>query len=238
VSSATPTASSPGKPSMPPSFEERWTHGLIEWWNQELKDRTPEWAETITTIRPGTSARPPRSSAPPGPAMAHLRARPHRPQQRHLQRHGDPCPQRPGGIAVRRGRPGYQMGVPYGALPVSADDYMDTYARNGAWRKQPRIDMARTGRWPMADNMMQETARNHLAGEPYKLDTAMFFLHQPDLVVSGPKGVGGGAQGCLRHRHLALPRRDGDVRRPHPAGVTPTWSACRTRPPTPSRAGR
>jgi thiosulfate reductase / polysulfide reductase chain A len=33
------------------SFEERWVHGLEEWWNEELKDRTPEWAEEITQIR-------------------------------------------------------------------------------------------------------------------------------------------------------------------------------------------
>ncbi|WP_461201853.1 molybdopterin-dependent oxidoreductase [Anoxybacillus sp. TBDG-1] len=26
-------------------FEERYTYGLIKWWNLELKDRTPEWAE-------------------------------------------------------------------------------------------------------------------------------------------------------------------------------------------------
>ena len=26
------------------TFEERYTHGLVKWWNLELKDRTPEWA--------------------------------------------------------------------------------------------------------------------------------------------------------------------------------------------------
>ncbi|MEE8368751.1 MAG: molybdopterin-dependent oxidoreductase [Thermoanaerobaculia bacterium] len=28
------------------SFEEIHTHGVVRWWNLELKDRTPEWAET------------------------------------------------------------------------------------------------------------------------------------------------------------------------------------------------
>ena len=32
------------------SFEERETHGLVKWWNLELKDRTPEWAEKETLI--------------------------------------------------------------------------------------------------------------------------------------------------------------------------------------------
>lgn len=32
------------------SFEEKETHGLVKWWNIELKDRTPEWAAPITGI--------------------------------------------------------------------------------------------------------------------------------------------------------------------------------------------
>ena len=32
------------------AFHEKYTHGLVKWWNLELKDRTPEWAEKITLI--------------------------------------------------------------------------------------------------------------------------------------------------------------------------------------------
>ncbi len=32
------------------AFEEFETHGLVKWWNLELKDRTPEWAEKETLI--------------------------------------------------------------------------------------------------------------------------------------------------------------------------------------------
>lgn len=32
------------------SFEEKHTYGLVKWWNLELKDRTPQWAEKITGI--------------------------------------------------------------------------------------------------------------------------------------------------------------------------------------------
>lgn len=32
------------------TFEERYTYGLVKWWNIELKDRTPKWAEPITGI--------------------------------------------------------------------------------------------------------------------------------------------------------------------------------------------
>ncbi|TVP82200.1 MAG: dehydrogenase [Thioalkalivibrio sp.] len=31
-------------------FEERYTHGLVQWWNLELKDRDPEWAAEITDL--------------------------------------------------------------------------------------------------------------------------------------------------------------------------------------------
>lgn len=32
------------------AFEEKHTHGLVKWWNLELKDRTPQWAEEKTLI--------------------------------------------------------------------------------------------------------------------------------------------------------------------------------------------
>lgn len=32
------------------AFVEKYTHGLMKWWNIELKDRTPEWAAKITLI--------------------------------------------------------------------------------------------------------------------------------------------------------------------------------------------
>ncbi|MHC4937993.1 MAG: molybdopterin-dependent oxidoreductase [Planctomycetota bacterium] len=32
------------------AFVEKQTHGLVKWWNLELRDKTPEWAEPITGI--------------------------------------------------------------------------------------------------------------------------------------------------------------------------------------------
>ncbi len=32
------------------SFQEVYTHGLVKWWNHELKDKTPEWAAPITGL--------------------------------------------------------------------------------------------------------------------------------------------------------------------------------------------
>ncbi len=39
-----------GQPVDPDDFEEKWVKGLVEWWNIELKDRTPTWAAGITTL--------------------------------------------------------------------------------------------------------------------------------------------------------------------------------------------
>ena len=35
------------------AFEEKQTHGLVKWWNIELKDKTPAWAEKICLISAG-----------------------------------------------------------------------------------------------------------------------------------------------------------------------------------------
>lgn len=32
------------------AFEEKYTHGLVKWWNLELKDKTPQWAAAITGL--------------------------------------------------------------------------------------------------------------------------------------------------------------------------------------------
>ena len=34
-----------------PAFKEKYTHGLLKWWNIELYDKTPEWAEKRTGIK-------------------------------------------------------------------------------------------------------------------------------------------------------------------------------------------
>ncbi|ACB84238.1 molybdopterin-dependent oxidoreductase [Natranaerobius thermophilus] len=40
----------PGKTVDEETFEENYTHGLVKWWNLELKDRTPEWAEARSGV--------------------------------------------------------------------------------------------------------------------------------------------------------------------------------------------
>jgi len=40
----------PGETADEAAFEEKYSHGLVKWWNLELKDRTAEWAEKVTLI--------------------------------------------------------------------------------------------------------------------------------------------------------------------------------------------
>ncbi|UCD59293.1 MAG: molybdopterin-dependent oxidoreductase, partial [Candidatus Hydrogenedentota bacterium] len=39
-----------GKKISGSTFEEKHTYGLLRWWNQELKDKTPAWAEEMTGL--------------------------------------------------------------------------------------------------------------------------------------------------------------------------------------------
>ena len=45
VPPAAPPAAKPPEPAEVPVFNEIHTNGVVQWWNLELKDRTPEWAE-------------------------------------------------------------------------------------------------------------------------------------------------------------------------------------------------
>ena len=73
----------------------------------------------------------------------------------------------------------YQMAPPYGPLPADKDDYLDNYASSFWKKKVPRIDLAGSKDFPLAHTMMQNVAKNHMDGKPYKLDTVMCYLSNP-----------------------------------------------------------
>jgi len=52
------------------TFEEKETHGLIRWWNLELKDRTPRWAEKETLIPAAQIVRVARAIGKAAPKVA------------------------------------------------------------------------------------------------------------------------------------------------------------------------
>ncbi|NYT63146.1 molybdopterin-dependent oxidoreductase [Alcaligenaceae bacterium] len=171
----------------PALFKEKWVKGLIEWWNLELKDRTPEWASEVTTIFTRDIRNTAIEFGSTRPAMALF--------ERGVHTHSNGIYN---GMAVHtlnalvgaffaKGGMMYQMGPAYGPMPVSADDYMDGYAKDGPWKNFPRIDLkGEKEGYLLANNMLQDVGPNSLAGNPYKLDTAMFYLSNP--VWTAPNG--------------------------------------------------
>lgn len=162
----------------PQSFDEQWTSGLIEWWNAELKDRTPEWAQEISGLPAEDIVATAREFGNTRPAMAIMERGPTSHTNGVYNGMAIHALNALSGAMFAEGGLFYQMGPSYGSGPAEADDYMDDIAREME-DKHPRIDMVGTERWPLADNMMQETAKNHLAGDPYKLKMAMFYTTNP-----------------------------------------------------------
>ena len=168
------------------SFNEKWTSGIEAWWNMELKDRTPEWAETVCTIPAETIRTVAREFGSTRPAMAIMERGPTGHVNGTYNGMAIHALNALSGALFAKGGLFYQMGPSYGGLPINAADYMDDWAQNGDWKKQPRIDMAGTDRWPTSGTMLQEVGPNHLKGDPYKADTMMFYLTNP--IWTAPNG--------------------------------------------------
>jgi anaerobic selenocysteine-containing dehydrogenase len=170
----------------PASFMQKWVHGLPEWWNAVLKDCTPEWANSITTIPVKDIVAVAREFGSTRPAIALF--------ERGATAHTNGVYN---GMAIHslnalvgslyaEGGLFYQMKPAYGKLPVTAADFMDDYAK-APDRKKPRVDKAKSDDWPMVSNMMQEIAGNHLRGDPYKMDTLMFYMTGPVFSAANPR---------------------------------------------------
>ena len=168
-----------GKTIDPAGFTEKWILGLIEWWNVELKDRTPEWAAGVTTIPAKQIVSVAREFATTKPAMAIF--------ERGPTTHTNGTYN---GLTIHSlnaligsmyavGGLMNQMSVPYGGLPVKVDDYLDDAAKAAAARKMPRFDRVGSKQWPLAVNMIQGIPDSILEEKPYALDTLMLYLTNP-----------------------------------------------------------
>ncbi len=177
----------PGASVSADGFEEKWVHGLVEWWNIELKDRTPEWAEEITTIPADVIREVATEFGSTRPAIALFERGAHAHSNGVYNGMAIHALNALVGSLFAKGGLMYQMGPSYGPMPVNADDYKDDWARNGAWKSQPRIDLkGHADGYLLANNMMQEVGPNHLAGKPYKLDTMILYLTNP--IWTAPNG--------------------------------------------------
>lgn len=171
----------------PASFEEKWVKGLVEWWNVELKDRTPKWAEGVTTIREHNILATAREFGSTRPAIALFERGAHTHSNGILNGMAIHTLNALVGSLFAKGGLMYQMGPSYGAFPADEKAFMDDYAKNGPWKKQPRIDLkGHEDGYLLAKNMLQEVGPNSLKGKPYKLDTVMFYLTNP--IFTAPNG--------------------------------------------------
>jgi thiosulfate reductase/polysulfide reductase chain A len=168
-------------------FEAKWTHGLIEWWNAELKDRTPEWAEKITTVPAKDIIAVARELATIKPSIALFERGPtahtngvYNGMAIHSLNALVGSLWAEGGIFHQTAK------TPWGKLDIKSDEFMDDYAKSDD-RKQPKIDGVGK-KFKMASAQIQRIGEYHLKGDPYKLDTIMFYLTAP--IFSSPENNG------------------------------------------------
>ncbi len=171
----------------PALFEEKWVKGLVDWWNIELKDRTPAWAAEITNLYERDILATAREFGTTRPSIALFERGAHAHSNGVLNGMAIHALNALVGSFYAKGGLMYQMGPSYGPMPVDAKDFTDDYAANGPWKTQPRIDLKgdKDG-YLLAKNMLQELGPNSLAGKPYKLDTVMFYLTNP--IWTAPNG--------------------------------------------------
>jgi thiosulfate reductase / polysulfide reductase chain A len=171
----------------PGLFEEKWVKGLVDWWNIELKDRTPAWAAEVTDLYERDILATAREFGSTRPSIALFERGAHAHSNGVLNGMAIHALNALVGSFYAKGGLMYQMGPSYGPMPVDAKDFTDDYAANGPWKTQPRIDLKgdKDG-YLLAKNMLQELGPNSLAGKPYKLDTVMFYLTNP--IWTAPNG--------------------------------------------------
>ncbi|MDO8934083.1 MAG: molybdopterin-dependent oxidoreductase [Rhodocyclaceae bacterium] len=173
----------------PTTFSERWTQGLVAWWNAELKDRTPKWAAGVTTIAEGEILKAARRFGTTRPSIALFERGAHTHSNGLLNGMAIHSLNALVGSLFAEGGLAYQMGPAYGPAPADPKDYMDDYAKNGPHKKVKRIDLkGDEDGYLMAKNMIQEVGKNHLSGAAgYKLDTAMFYMTNPPFSTPDPQ---------------------------------------------------
>ncbi|MFA7293037.1 MAG: molybdopterin-dependent oxidoreductase [Rhodocyclaceae bacterium] len=176
-----------GKEIDPALFEGKWTHGLIEWWNAELKDRTPEWAEKITTVPAREIIATARELATVKPSIALFERGPTAHTNgvyNGMAIHS--LNALTGSLWVEGGMLNQTTKTPWAKLSLKYEDYMDDYAKSDD-RKKPKIDGVGT-KYKMASAQIQRIGEYHLKGDPYKMDTLMFYLTAP--IFSSPENNG------------------------------------------------
>lgn len=174
------------------SFTERWTTGLVDWWNNVVKDMTPEKSAEICGVPTETIKRIAIEFATTRPAIAA--------GERGAGSHTNGIYNRMSihalnalvGSMYSAGGVRRQIDPPYAKdLLPKIDDYMDDYAKNVADRIKNkdilRIDKSGSTEFPLTKNLYQNVADNHLSGDPYKLNMLIIYLTNPLFTPQSPQ---------------------------------------------------
>ncbi len=172
-------------------FEEKWTFGLIDYWNNVLTNFTPAKASEITGIPDEQIIRIAKEFATTKPAIAagergagaHTNG-----TYNHMVIHALNALV---GSMFAFGGVMYQIGAPYASLPLKDDDYMDDIAKkvdkDFKAHTLARIDKAKSDEWPIASNVYQNIPDHHAKGEPYKLSMMFTYYTNPLFSMPNPQ---------------------------------------------------
>ncbi|MBI4301956.1 MAG: molybdopterin-dependent oxidoreductase [Chloroflexi bacterium] len=167
-----------GKSIAPEEFQEKWTKGLVDWWNAMLKDFSPKKAAETTGVPVSTIRRLAREFATTPPAIAGA--------ERGAGAHTNGTYNRMCihalnalvGSMFAFGGVMYQENPPYTPL-ASEEPYMDDVSKDIDAKVKTgelkRIDK-KTG---FMENFYQDVADNHLKSDPYKLNMLFIYLTNP-----------------------------------------------------------
>ena len=180
----------PGQTVAEEAFEEKYTHGLVKWWNLELKDKTADWAAEVTGLSADQIRRV---------AEGYGNAAPHAISWVG----GGPCMQVRGGYAgmachALNGLVGAVDNVggtlasnkEYTGKFPKPDDFMDDIARKG--KKHEKIDQRgrlhipciKSGK-PGSAVITNNAADGILNDDPYEIKVAVGYMN--NFVFSAPQ---------------------------------------------------
>lgn len=155
------------------AFEERQTKGLVKWWNTVVRGATPEWQQAITGVPAATVVRLARELATTKPAVVDGGDKGTSSQSNgtytracvHALNGLIGAVEAPGGILT-------QKGVKVKGLP---EPVLDDVAKESL--KRPRIDQAKSKKWPLAGNVYGYVPTAILEG--YEVNVILGYYTNP-----------------------------------------------------------
>jgi thiosulfate reductase / polysulfide reductase chain A len=184
---------STGKPVYENEFKERWTNGLVGWWNTVLINFTPEKAAEISGIPASDIRRIAREFAKEQPGIAMFERGPtcyttgtYNGMAIHALNGLVGSMYKPGGISE------LQESTPFGSWPVKVEDHMDAIALK-SWEIERKAD-PKTGKEKVSLKekekkfpKLQDIPEAQMEGNPYKANVLFTWMTNPFFSSANPQ---------------------------------------------------